>query len=250
MSARAEADTFWREESLIRDLAGFVKRVSRVERPDIVWHQLKDFSAKLGLQYIFVVSTVRIGARFAPILLYSDSPRKIIQALDQDWPPARNPVLRHTKSVMKPFTMSEAERDATFIGFDWRKFAHPKARAGDALVVPIADGKLDGVAVLAGPDPDLGPLSRALIQVAAQFAFQRVSTISRSGKTAQRPENALNKRERDCLRLAAMGKKDAQIALALGISLRTVRFHFANAKAKLGASTRSEAIAMAASARA
>ena len=113
--------------------------------------------------------------------------------------------------------------------------------------MPIANAELNAIALFAGQNPDMRPISRALVQVAAQFAFLRVNALEQSGEGKRRPTGALTERERACLRLAAMGKTDAQIGRALGITTRTVRFHFANAKAKLGASNRNEAVAMTAS---
>jgi DNA-binding CsgD family transcriptional regulator len=52
----------------------------------------------------------------------------------------------------------------------------------------------------------------------------------------------LTKREVDCLRWAALGKTDAEIALIIGRAKPTVRFHIDNAAAKLRANNRAQAI--------
>jgi LuxR family quorum sensing-dependent transcriptional regulator len=56
---------------------------------------------------------------------------------------------------------------------------------------------------------------------------------------------ALSPREAAVLRGARDGHRDAVIAGHLGLSVRTVRFHFENARRKLGTSTRAEALARA-----
>jgi DNA-binding CsgD family transcriptional regulator len=57
------------------------------------------------------------------------------------------------------------------------------------------------------------------------------------------PENPpFSEREKDVVGLLLQGKGNKQIALELGISNRTVEFHLSNIYAKLGVSTRSEAI--------
>ncbi|HYH62893.1 MAG TPA: LuxR C-terminal-related transcriptional regulator [Solirubrobacterales bacterium] len=54
-----------------------------------------------------------------------------------------------------------------------------------------------------------------------------------------------SKREREVLALLAQGSTDAQIAEVLDLSPATVQTHVRNAKAKLGARTRAQAVALA-----
>jgi len=54
--------------------------------------------------------------------------------------------------------------------------------------------------------------------------------------------NQLTEREQDVVKLLLQGKSNKQIALALGISNRTVEFHLSNIYAKLGVRSRSEVI--------
>lgn len=54
---------------------------------------------------------------------------------------------------------------------------------------------------------------------------------------------ALTDRERDCLAFVADGRRDREIAERLGISETTVRFHIDNARKKLGAKNRVQAVA-------
>ena len=56
----------------------------------------------------------------------------------------------------------------------------------------------------------------------------------------------LNDREVDALTWAARGKTSFEIACILGLSKRTIDFHVDNARAKLGAATRIEAVTKAA----
>jgi DNA-binding NarL/FixJ family response regulator len=59
----------------------------------------------------------------------------------------------------------------------------------------------------------------------------------------------LNDREIEVLTWAARGKTSAEIASILGLSKRTVDFHLDNARAKLNAATRTEAVIKAATGR-
>ena len=53
----------------------------------------------------------------------------------------------------------------------------------------------------------------------------------------------LTDREHDCLAFVAEGKTDWEIANLLGISEATTRFHLNNARKKLGAVNRAQAVA-------
>jgi DNA-binding NarL/FixJ family response regulator len=59
----------------------------------------------------------------------------------------------------------------------------------------------------------------------------------------------LNDRESEILTWAARGKTSAEIAPILGLSKRTIDFHLDNARIKLGARTRTEAVVKAAAGR-
>lgn len=55
----------------------------------------------------------------------------------------------------------------------------------------------------------------------------------------------LTHRQLEVLRLLAMGATNAQIAMSLNITLRTVKYHTASIYSKIGVHTRVEAIAWA-----
>jgi DNA-binding NarL/FixJ family response regulator len=59
--------------------------------------------------------------------------------------------------------------------------------------------------------------------------------------TIQQIETFLSARECEVLNLIARGRKNRQIALALGVEERTVRFHVGNILAKLGVKNRTQA---------
>ncbi len=56
------------------------------------------------------------------------------------------------------------------------------------------------------------------------------------------PDISLSKREIECLRLAAVGKTDGEIATILSRSCATIRFHIHNAALKLNAVNRSQTV--------
>jgi DNA-binding response OmpR family regulator len=84
-------------------------------------------------------------------------------------------------------------------------------------------------------------------EVLATIIKARLNGVARTGlwpKTV-----ALNDREVETLTWAARGKTSAEVAQILGLTKRTVDFHIENARAKLGAATRTEAVLKAATGR-
>ncbi len=69
---------------------------------------------------------------------------------------------------------------------------------------------------------------------------------SRILRQAIQPEEALTEREREVLGLLAQGKSNKEIATALVITERTVKFHVSSLMSKLGANNRTEVVTLAA----
>ena len=90
-----------------------------------------------------------------------------------------------------------------------------------------------------------------LAPVAASTVLGRVRGAESAGSgrgSARSPASALTRRERAVLEHLARGLGNKQIAAALGISERTVKFHMSSLFTKLGVSNRTEAVARAAQA--
>ena len=68
---------------------------------------------------------------------------------------------------------------------------------------------------------------------------------SRILRQANQPEEMLTEREREVLGLLAQGKSNKEIAAALVITERTVKFHVSSLMSKLGANNRTEVVTMA-----
>lgn len=154
------------------------------------------------------------------------------------------------------------------IAFDWdsvrsranlsameRKAWHYLADFGlvEGFTVPVhAPGRFGFVTVV-GEQSDRGWARRMeihaerllfLTHVFHQAVHERFPSL-----TGVSSELALSSRERECLRWAAAGKTTDEVALILGLSRETVRIYFKRAMRKLGASTRTQAVARAYSAR-
>lgn len=101
-----------------------------------------------------------------------------------------------------------------------------------AIVVTLRDRPEDLSGWIDGPGAE--------IAVMAQAAIARVQAL---GPEERSP---LTEREAEVLSLLAGGLRPARIAAEMGVSERTVEFHVAGARARLGARTRDAAVARAA----
>jgi PAS domain S-box-containing protein len=83
------------------------------------------------------------------------------------------------------------------------------------------------------------------IEIGDPALAEAVRSLIGDGTRPQRRTRALSPREREVLALLARGLTGEQIAERLVLSPETVRTHIRNAREKLGASTRVEAVTMA-----
>lgn len=117
----------------------------------------------------------------------------------------------------------------------------PERRAG--LIVPIhGPAGPRGVAMFHGAEPGPDLRQRGVLALLGHVAFARLAELAEFRPEVQA---TLTQREAALLRAVGRGLDDAGIAAESGITIRTVRFHLANARRKLGARSRAEAVAMA-----
>ncbi len=112
--------------------------------------------------------------------------------------------------------------------------------------VPIA--LEDGVAGLVGfsGTPELSPMQKRALHVLSYSLFARIRAIT-AAKTplaTMSPHlKPLTPREKEVMRLSAIGRTSAEIARELGLSPRTVNQHVENVAEKLGTKNRTHTIA-------
>lgn len=109
------------------------------------------------------------------------------------------------------------------------------------LASSLLDAGADGYVV---KDAAFKEMLTAVRKVAngERFVSSQVATLMARMKD---DVEALTRREAECLRAAADGMTNKMIGRTIGLSERTVRFHFENICRKLDASRRGEAIAIA-----
>ncbi len=87
----------------------------------------------------------------------------------------------------------------------------------------------------------VSPEDRHAIELAALTLHQRMLTLANQARPKLPP---LTTREQDVLAYVAEGRSNNQIADKLGLSAATIASHVANLRHKLGARTRSQAVAL------
>lgn len=119
-----------------------------------------------------------------------------------------------------------------------------------AIVAPVhlPRGRL-GAIVWAAVEPI--DTAQVFAEKAAQFHAAALRLISSHAEASGRPRAAagnvhLTRREVQCLRWAAAGKTDPEIAIILSLSNSTVRFHLRNAATKMGVNGRAQSVQVAA----
>lgn len=122
----------------------------------------------------------------------------------------------------------------------WRAFAQGGGHAGPFSVA--AGGEIElSVSQNVIPGRHLLVLSATSAEPRRPVRVERRAPLASQSETPGRGPSA---REREVLRLLATGATDPQIARTLGLSPATVQTHVRNVKAKLGARTRAQAVAL------
>ncbi|MEJ8821063.1 LuxR C-terminal-related transcriptional regulator [Variovorax humicola] len=93
-------------------------------------------------------------------------------------------------------------------------------------------------------DPVLGFYAERLRSAGrGAVAVEAIDSAGAAGDAAKRPVEPLSERERDVLGLLVQAMPNKKIALALGLSIDTVKWHLKNIYGKLGVAGRDEAVA-------
>lgn len=121
------------------------------------------------------------------------------------------------------------------------------ARFGFAggLVVPMRSGDNSlGLVSFGGVRKTFSPHERLLMTMIAGSAFAAADRIVHGGEVGQAAP-ILTAREIECVALMVRGHPDADIGTLLGLTVRTVRFHLGNARAKFRVNSRTHLAALA-----
>lgn len=144
------------------------------------------------------------------------------------------PGLSGVEAIPRLLEISPSSRILVFTAYDTDERVLRAVRAGAAGYL------LKGAAVA-----EITGAIRTVAKGGTALAPSAAATLA-GALRAPRGAGPLTSREREVLRLIAQGLPGKQIAGALGISERTVKFHTAALIRKLGADNRAQAVALAA----
>ena len=182
-----------------------------------------------------------------------DIPSKIlVQRLPREWAGRynrrgyvfRDPIVERLQADREPFTWADAyETSASRSNVRLIQGEATEFGLVGGFVVPIAllDGSVAAMS-FGGANVDLGPDGQSRLGFAASCA---VGALLQRRCSASRAGGRISGREYDCLLWAAEGKTDWEISVILGVSRPTVSKHMLSAREKLGAVSRSHAVAIA-----
>lgn len=174
----------------------------------------------------------------------------------QDWLPdwielyvsrnfvAADYVVAESRRRISPFTWLEAKAERTLSRAE-QDIWDTAAESGwtDGFSVPIhGPGGYFGLVTMAGKQQAMPSALRGELHRLAFLSHERCRDLTGHAPVAD-PQVVLTHRELECIRWVAAGKTDGEIAALLGMSQTTARTHIDQARRKLGARTRSQAVA-------
>lgn len=153
----------------------------------------------------------------------------------------RCPVTRHILEADEPFFWTKVPDSD---GERYRVVRKPQGHGIHGLQIPVfGPHGLEGAVSLGGERIDASPRARLAINLVATSAFFSARKLMESPKGEETGE--LSKRECEVLAWTAVGRRQADIAATLGLSIRTVENHLRRARRRLGVATTAEAIRIA-----
>lgn len=200
---------------------------------------------RLGFRYFCCCSHVRPDRPTKGAIYLQNYPRAWVEHYNKAKLYDRDPVYVIGRNLPLPFAWD----NPTFLALlepDQVAILEEAARHGlrHGVTIPLhGPGRFSASCSLVSETPDIDADSVFGAQRYAAYAYEAARALVGPGEG--RARITLSPRERESLKLVAIGKDDETIALILSISPDTVRDHIDSAKQKLGVTKRSHAVAYA-----
>lgn len=153
----------------------------------------------------------------------------------------RCPVTRHVLETDQPFFWTKVADNS---GERYRVVRKPRGPGIHGLQIPVFGSHgLAGAVSLGGERIDASPRARLSMHSVAITAFFSARRLMEQPKAEE--TGTLSKRECEVLAWTAVGRRQADIAATLGLSIRTVENHLRRVRHRLGVATTAEAVRLA-----
>jgi LuxR family quorum sensing-dependent transcriptional regulator len=222
----------------------FVEGLDEIDDPDRVIGAMEKSLALFGFENFIITGLPNPKERFEQMVILRKWPAGWFEVYAREDYVRVDPVIRLCRKTVHPFEWAEAPYDP-----EREPRAHEVMRRavdfrmtrGFCLPIHGLNG-YEACLSMSGVDIDLDHRTKPAIHLMALYAFERVRQLVHPENPR---DNPLTAREREVLTWAAAGKCAAATAQILGITERTVVAHLTNAGEKLGAVTKTHAVAKA-----
>lgn len=225
----------------------FVERLQKLTDFDEICQVIVAEFEWFGFEYVTSWAIPGPGAQAKDRVILNTRPQAYIDMYNEKKYFLHDPVVTELRRNVNPFSWSdvrsgrELNKSEVRIIDEGREFG-----AHDGFIIPIVS-RAGEVALFSpcGREPNLIPRARAALEIIGVFshhALRRALAQHIRDETAHTP---LTPREREIMQWVAAGKSDDEIADILSIGRTTVTAHVENAKRKLDAFRRTQAVAQA-----
>jgi LuxR family quorum sensing-dependent transcriptional regulator len=206
---------------------------------------LSDFAGRYGFERIYLGQLVNPAAVATRDILYvSDWPDDLQAERRRQMAILHDPIARCALTARRPFRWREAHAQASRAGRRVVDMVHNYGIT-DGIMFPMhaIDSLTGGVSLGSGAALDLAPVEVSELEIVCQAAYYHLEGLH--GPLPYQKVAQLTDRETDCVRFAAAGKTNWEIATILGIREDTVKKTLRRAAAKLGSVNRAHLVASA-----
>lgn len=225
------------------------------DRLDLLAREVRDAGVEMGLPYIAVSADIgspepmfdRDGRPFAETFFRWIDP-ELEYWKDRAFA-LRSTLVHSTRTCAEPFYFADGRlgswrpNPVLQAANDPEEYTDARIRAAIVSPVHLPGGTIGAVVWATDKEIDVEPVFHREAEHLYALTLKFVATYHDARAIGPKgPAVHLTRREIQCLKWAAAGKTDAEIATIIDISLPTVRFHITNAARKLGVAGKAQAI--------
>lgn len=225
-----------------------IGHLEKANGTDEVLALLQAAGDEFGYRNFCIAGIPNKDEHLAPYLMLSGWPKEWLDRYDARDYVHVDPVIAALKETTRPVVWSATQYDqsrgsrAALLMNEARELG-----LGEGISVPIYSLSGFQAAVSFGAEKlDVTPELKGALHLIAIYAHSRLrELLTGTGNLAAAKALALSPREIECLKWASEGKTAWEISCILGLAQKTVEHYLASAAAKLNATNRNHAIAMA-----